>query len=200
MKHHICIILSLIISCSESELKQDEERTDNEKLNNIDQLDTITVEEPTKITVISDSLARFNGNFFSIKYPSNFIVQGTYDPIYDEHYAYFGTDELTVVSENGEVSFFVYSPQWGGEPINYLDPYKNEILFSDKLEEEANEPQNTSLDYLQRYFRCLFQKYLSLTTDNTNLVFGFQYKDEATKHLYQEAYMAFKNSLEQYAD
>ena len=91
MKPYIFIILSLFwISCSESESKKENDQPANQDTEVQEISDSTSLDiTKDKTALISDSLARFNGNFFSVKYPSNFTVRGVYNPLYDEHHDYY---------------------------------------------------------------------------------------------------------------
>ncbi|MFT5859826.1 MAG: hypothetical protein ACI865_001932 [Flavobacteriaceae bacterium] len=143
----------------------------------------------------------FNGEWFKINYPFGFTVNPS-EPtdVYDD-YTFVSTDEASFASPDETVSFFVYSPQWGGDPKNYLYPAPNEKIESDKTTVDEIDPNNiyrwvTFADKDGNYMRSAYSK----STESTHLVFGIKYSDQEIYDLYKESYAAFKKSLVQYAD
>jgi hypothetical protein len=135
----------------------------------------------------SESLT-YTGTWFDVKYPAGFDVSGTEN-----------ADEAKFTSPDKKVEFFVYSPQWGGNPAEYLNLGVNEELVSEKTD------QNTYSATIKDKSGSYTRSYLSIknpegTDSETHKVFGIKYTDQAAYDKYKEAYTAFKNSLVQYAD
>ena len=83
----------------------------------------------------------YKGNWFDISYPYNFISSPS-SPIIDrETYKFVDTDEAYFLSADGTVEFFVCSPQWGGNPINYLELADNEEIDSKKTTMDEIDPE-----------------------------------------------------------
>lgn len=145
----------------------------------------------------------YQGQYFSIEYPSNFLA-APLKPIIDaEKYKFVDTDEATFTSPDGEVEFFVYSPLWGGEPKSYLIQKENEELTSEK--EDSNESEIgwtkhikwvTYTDKEGKYSRS----FVSTKTESTDLVFGIKSINDAAYEKYKDAYVRFKESLTQFMD
>ncbi len=156
-------------------------------------------------SVKSDTI--YNGNWFSISYPKMFKAQPIEPVIFINNYIYVETDEASFSSENEEVEFFVYSPQWGGNPHAYLKATNREEIIS--KEEESNQgdfDEENASEYTTSYitFKEVSGKYtrsvVSIKTATTHLVFGIKYKNLKSYNKYKEDYLKFKTSLIQYAD
>jgi hypothetical protein len=152
----------------------------------------------------------YKSPWFKVTYPANFSSESK------------EKDEATFTSPDGLVEFYVYSPQWSGEPVSYLQP-----LPTERLEEDTTTPSvtpftneyGTSYDKkITRYVTYVAKdgsykrSFASITagwvstpestelTSKTNLVFGIKYKDQAAYDTYLESYLAFKKSLVLFAD
>lgn len=150
---------------------------------------------------LSGKVTQYNGSWFSIAYPEEFTPSPTTPVDHYDQYEFVETDEARFVSADGEVEFFVYSPQWGGDPGDYLEVAEGEEVESDKTEAEEVMPTNihrwcTLKSKDGAYTRAFYSK----KTETTHLVFGIRYKSQEVYEQYKEAYIAFKKSLEQYAD
>jgi len=130
-----------------------------------------------------------------------------YPPVRKENTTY----EATFVSPDGEVEFYIYSPQWRDKP-GYLNKRENEIIESDKNKKVHNRKkfeyiyvnQRTYTDKYGRYKRAYMHKRVCPAPDQeegcTTLVFGIKFKNQASYNRYKKEYIRFKKSLEQYAD
>ena len=167
--------------------------------------DTIIAENELQTEAITNELTseikQFKGNWFDIEYPANFMATPSKPIISEEEITYVETDEAYFESPDGEVEFFVYSPQWGGEPTHYFEVKPNEKISDN--EEAIDEIIPTTIikwvtieDENGAYTRSYYHK----KTESTDLVFGIKYKNQAIYDLYYEQYKAFKKSLVQYAD
>lgn len=149
----------------------------------------------------STSTARFNGSWFSVAYPDDFTVTPTEPEAEFNDYQYVETDEARFLSADGRVEFFIYSPQWSGDPENYLKLADNEELVSDREDAEEVMPSNIHRWVTIRAKNGSYERsYYSKKTESTHLVFGIKYTDQATYEAYKNAYVAFKKSLVQFAD
>jgi len=136
------------------------------------------------------------GNYFSIDYPEDFKVVTSYSK-----------DEAHFISPDKSVEYFIYSPLWGGEPVDYLTVKPSEKLIKEKtVKGKNNNPardinrdiQITKWVSLQAKNGAYTRAYLHIkrkSSDETlqmgdiDLVFGFKYKNK-------NAYKLFKNSLD----
>lgn len=154
----------------------------------------------------------FKGSWFDIKYPQNFIAKPNASTIIDNEQTYIDTDEAYFTSPDKTVEFFVYSPQWGGNPDTYLKVKPSEELINEKTEQtkESELPDqygNKTIHSVtikakdNSYYRSFVSiKEQAGTGNDLHHVFGIKYKDSEYYEKYKEAYIAFQDSLEQYAD
>jgi hypothetical protein len=157
------------------------------------------------------STTTYKGAWFDVAHPSTFTARKE------------GMDEASFISPDGTVEFYVYSPQWSGDPVWYMQSQANETLESDTSTEDLN-PPNTN-QYGTTYYKKVF-RYITFTakdgsykrslvsitagwvikpedtdfSSKTHLVFGITYKDKASYDKYLGDYQMFKKSLVQYAD
>jgi hypothetical protein len=203
MKYSIHILISCLVllsACTTSEepiiLNEDQSELDT-----IDQQeDPIELDEVTEVDR-ELKLDTFNGQWFSIAYPEDFIPHPNSPIDTFDDYEFVETDEAVFTSSNGDIEFFVFSPQWGGNPKSYWDALPNEKIESDKSLVDPVDPNIVSrwvtfADKKGRYQRSFYSR----RTESTHLVFGIKSKDQATYDKFKPAYSVFKASLEQYAD
>ena len=146
------------------------------------------------------------GGFFRVEYPADFTA---YPPNRKENM----TDEATFVSPDGEVEFYIYSPQWNGKP-RYLNKRENEIVEANKRKIVSSRDKigythltwRTYVDKHGRYNRAFLMRKTNCPSSNTEddctniTVFGIKFKNKASYNRYKKVYIKFKKSLEQYAD
>lgn len=155
-------------------------------------------------TVAKDSLKkpddtttkRFNGAWFDISYPASF----TATPSLRSTTSKEGFESVFFTSPDGEVIFYVFSPQWGGEPTD-IDLKKGELLISQDSsanEDLQREVKHWTIEATDKSYRRSYEE--TIMDQHINWVLGIQYKNEAAYKKYQQQYLAFKKSLLQYAD
>ncbi len=150
---------------------------------------------------------KHKGNYFSIDYPEDFQVVTPYTK-----------DEAYFISEDKGVTYFVYSPLWGGEPTEYLKMKNNEKRISQKtLKGKNTNPLHdinrdiqitkwvsyTAKDgsYTRSYVHIKRKSSDEiLKMSDIDLVFGFQYQNKTAYNIYVNDYKIFKKSLLQFAD
>ncbi len=146
----------------------------------------------------------FYGAFFKVSYPEDFKASpdGPMHQYPESDKEYVQTDEARFLSPDGDVEFYIFSPQWGGA-TPYTDPFEGEKLVnSDTKEKETDIDGVITTTYLtfegkdQSYTRAA----VLIETDQTVKVFGVKFKNQEVYKLYKPEYLAFKKSLEQYAD
>jgi len=153
----------------------------------------------------------YKGSWFDIQYPSNFSPKPV-SPINTFNNANnIITDEATFISPDKSVEFFVYSPQWSGNPKNYLEKTSDEILISENI---SKNPQEFASQYGDTIIKTVifrasdksyFRSYTSImqqvgTQSPLHHVFGIKYKNDVSYKRYKNAFEQFKKSLHQYAD
>lgn len=159
---------------------------------------TLTLVPVRETTPIQLGMREYRGAWFAVRYPEKFTLTAT------------GTDEATFSSPDGEVSMYVFSPQWIGES-QYLDIGDGEMLVSDKTvimeEPESSYPVITTRQVTYRsedgsYSRSAVSVKRGYSVGNTvtHHVFGIGYKTGDAYEMYRETYRAFTESLVQYAD
>lgn len=152
----------------------------------------------------SDEKWSYAGNFFRIGYPKYFRASPL-SPVdyFDDMIEYIVTDEATFTSRDGAVEFFVFSPLWGGDPINYLIQQPNEEVIS-RGEDTSKSDHPLGLSQYWVTFEDKEGKYKrsyhSIVTHSTHHVFGFKYTTQEMYLKYKPAYLEFKKSLQQFSD
>ncbi len=152
----------------------------------------------------------YTGEWFKVSYPANFSAKKE------------GPDEASFTSPQGDVHFYVYSPQWSGDPVSYLNALPTEKVESDTstptITPFTNQYGTTYDKKITRYITFVAKdgsykrSLVSITAGSvtspdsedyaskTHMVFGIKYKDQVTYDTYLNQYLAFKKSLVQYAD
>jgi trehalose-6-phosphate synthase len=149
-------------------------------------------------------LATYSATWFQIEYPSDFTASPTTPTsVYGDDYHFVETEEATFTSPDGTVEFFIFSPQWGGDPIDYLEQKSSEKVIETKEDQSTDDPfftvthtWKTFEDKQGKYTRA----YHSIKTESTHCVFGVKYTNRKMYERYKAAYMTFKKSLQQFAD
>lgn len=174
------------------------------------ELDTRATDRVSRDEISADSTestsaqtVSYNGEWFTVKYPSNFHASPLAPTRKMDAYTYVETDEATFVSPDGTVEFFIYSPQWSGDPKSYLEPMENERIESDKTEAATSDDAYaithqwvSFVDKEGKYTRSFHSR----KSEVTHLVFGVKYTTIKDYERYKAAYMAFKKSVVQFAD
>ncbi len=163
--------------------------------------------EPAQIEV-----TLYRGSWFDIEYPQNFTAKPNAPTTEYKGNTYVQTDEAYFISPDGTVEFFIYSPLWRGDPKNYLIIAPTEELVSEKIEEKKeNELTDQYGDKVVRWVTLkakdssYYRSFISIkeqvgTGSDLHYVFGIKYQDSAAYEKHKDAYVAFKESLRQYAD
>jgi hypothetical protein len=149
----------------------------------------------------------FQGSWFDVQYPKDFkaslsdMIEQTKNDA-----GYVQTDEVSFISPDQSVEFFVYSPMWSGDPLDYLNIKPNEEKISEKIDEKNIDKESKEIyKYvtLKAVDNSYLRSYVSIKgtgTSETHHVFGIKYKDQASYQKYRQDYIDFKNSLVQYLD
>ena len=211
MKKEITYIIAalLLVGCTQTEEQNVETSSSSEKS------DTrlTTMDEPVRIKRDSIHpevqpeapvrLATFSGAWFQVSYPENFTASPTSPTDIFGDYEFVETDEARFTSPDGTVEFFVFSPQWGGDPIDYLVKKPNETTV-DQTEDKANSNDPFAVSHHWVTYEDKEGKYTrsyhSLMTESTHHVFGVKYTNRKMYERYKADYLAFKTSLQQFAD
>jgi hypothetical protein len=138
----------------------------------------------------------YKGAWFDIQYPSDFMVKPSIKSPSSEK----GYDSVFFYSKDRGVEFYVFSPQWNGNPIDIGLIPNIEVYVSENYERKNNK--------IVKFFtiRALDNTYLRSYVDteditlNTRLVFGIKYRSQKDYDRYKQDYLKFKQSLRQYSD
>jgi len=137
----------------------------------------------------------YKGAWFDIKHPQGFVVRESLPSATSTR----GYDSVFFTSPDGLVEFYVYSPQWSGEPTDILPNPLMEVV-TDRKEQRGKDRTVLFLTLKAKdgsYWRSLAD---TRTVHNTRTVFGIKYLNMAGYEKYRPDYLRFKQSLRQYAD
>jgi len=153
-----------------------------------------------------ENTKKFVGPWFTVNYPATFKARpGKADwtpEVKESNSAFF-------LSPDKHVEFYVYSPQWDGEPTDYAPDTQREVV-TEKREQTHQEKINSENQDTIRvqwvtvkakdgsYFRSWVDR--ENVTRHTRYTFGIKYSDQRSYNKYKKQYEAFKQSLEQFAD
>ena len=142
-----------------------------------------------------ENVKKYKGAWFEIDYPFSFKAVNSLASSTSVE----GYDSALFTAPDGNVQFYVFSPQWSGLPTD-IEVQPDEILI-----DSASAVQN-GLEVkrwtIQAKDGSYFRSYESTseTDSKINKVFGIKYSSTRDLEQYRETYLMFKNSLEQYAD
>lgn len=137
----------------------------------------------------------YRGAWFEIKYPPGFSVHPSLRSSSAQSY-----DSAFFASADGSVEFYVFSPQWNGNPSDIEVDRSMEVAVAQNTERQGERVVRRVT------IRARDNSYLRSFEDvedeqsNTRRVFGIKYRDQAAYNRYRQAYLTFKGSLVQFAD
>ncbi len=137
----------------------------------------------------------FNGAWFKIMYPDGFVATGSQKSKTSD-----GFDGVFVRNPENTVEFYVFAPQWSGDPAGL-----NALIVGEKLVSESS-TKGGKRSITWRTYAASNQSHLRSIEDTVSTdkqqrhVFAIRYRDDRELARYREAYQAFKASLEVYAD
>jgi len=140
--------------------------------------------------------ANYKGAWFDVNYPGNFTVRSSMkSPSSSEGY-----DSAFFSSDDGSVEFYVYSPQWTGNPVDIELKPDTEKYAAQK--EEKRNGRIVRFVTIKAKDNSYFRSFVDTknTEINTRLVFGIKYRSQKDYDRNKELYLKFKGSLKQYAD
>lgn len=154
-------------------------------------------------SILGEEVLLYRGEWFDIQYPSSFTTSPI-EPVHEiDGVTFVATNEAYFTSPDGDVEFFVFSPQWSGDPETYLAVADNEEFVDEEVQEDSGSIKTwvTLHNIDGAYYRSYVSQRVGVGTGSaTHIVFGIKYRDYAVYTAYQEAYERFKDSLIQYAD
>lgn len=153
---------------------------------------------------------RYSGSWFDISYPTNFTTSPS-APLNTDNsndlLHYIETDEATFTSPDKSVEFFVFSPLWSGDPIDYLSIKPTEEVVNEKTATKGEGYGKSITRWVTirakdgTYYRSFVSiKNQANTESPLHHVFGIKYKNNEAYEKYKDDYNAFKKSLIQYGD
>jgi hypothetical protein len=143
---------------------------------------------------VTENWLTYKGAWFEIKYPSSFKARPS-----QRSSSASGFDSVFFTAPDGSVEFYVFSPQWKGEPRD-IEIKAGEVLVSQNSEKRGNKTVRrvTARARDNSYPRSFEDTEDSAT--NTRKAFGIKYRDQSAYSRYRQTYLMFKQSLTQFAD
>lgn len=137
----------------------------------------------------------YKGAWFQIKHPSNFTVRPS-----QRSGSAGGFDSAFFTAPGGEVEFYVFSPQWNGEPSDIALDSRYEVSVSQTTQRSGNKIiRRATIKAKDGSYTRSFED-IEDTATNTRRVFGIEYVSQAAYNRYRQTYLTFKASLTQFAD
>jgi hypothetical protein len=141
-------------------------------------------------------LSLYQGAWFAIVYPPGFTLK----PSLRSTTTDTGYDSAFFISPDKTVAFYVFSPQWNGDPTDIVADKEKETVISQK--ETVKKSVHTRWVTIQARDRSYTRSFVDIEDTELNVrhVLGWKYRDLKARQKYESAYIRFKASLEQYAD
>lgn len=146
-------------------------------------------------TAESSATTVFEGAWFEVAYPADFTVRPSLESSSTEGY-----DSVFFDSPDGEVSFYVHSPQWGGEPSDFtLDPATEVVQDSTST---TDGPLTTTRVTIRARDGSWVRSYVTEADERgpSRWTIGWRYASEEARERYAPAFEAFRASLTQFGD
>jgi hypothetical protein len=130
----------------------------------------------------------YKGNWFQVRYPSAFTAKKSTN------------DSAFFKSKDGSVEFYVFSPQWNGDPKDIALNAKKESVVAQSTQRKGD------VVVRRRTIKAnngSYQRSVEDTEDtklNTRKAFAIKYKNAKVLAKWRKEYLAFKKSLVQFAD
>ncbi|HEX8707691.1 MAG TPA: hypothetical protein VF723_05470 [Pyrinomonadaceae bacterium] len=136
----------------------------------------------------------YRGAWFDIKYPAGFKVR----PSQPSTTSSAGYDGVFFRSPDATVEFYVFSPQWNGEPAGIrLKPASEAYVSQNEEEKDGKKIRRATIRAKNGSY---LRSYEDIEDASTRRTFGIKYRDQAAYERYRQDYLTFKQSLTQYAD
>lgn len=140
----------------------------------------------------------FQGAWFSVRYPASFHVRPSQRSATGPGY-----DSAFFTAPDRSIQFYVFSPQWNGEPRDCQIDARREVPVDEHVEVVRRPHGATSARQVmvRARDRSYERSWVDVVTpENTHLVFGIRYRNAAALRAHRLQYLAFKKSLAQFAD
>ncbi len=137
----------------------------------------------------------FEGAWFAVDYPEAFTPKPSLPSTTAD-----GWDSAEFVSPGGAVAFYVFSPQWGGEPSDIAIDPEREVLSGEKRQATEGGEVRWSTICARDGSYCRSYRDTVSGEGSVRTVVGIRYRSEADRRRHAEAYDRFRRSLRQFAD
>jgi hypothetical protein len=142
------------------------------------------------------SVKTFKGAWFDIQYPASFKAVPR-DRAATGHSQGVACDGASFLSSDGQVEFYVYSPQWRGQS-QWLVKGSGEKAAG-RSTQSGKVASITYLTFTGPGYTRAYADYKSPASE-TRWGFGIKYKSQSAYNTYRPLYLKFRQSLRQYAD
>ena len=181
----VLLLLLFLSACSK--------KTEDQEKKSLPQNDSVTAKPKTKEAALS--YKKYKGAWFEVEYPFSFKAENSQK----SSTSIEGFDSAVFTSADGSVQFYIFSPQWSGEAKDIaLKPNEIKADSSSQILNGLTVKRWTIQAKDSSYFRSY--ESTSETESNINKIFGIKYSSQKELDRYRQAYLHFKNSLQQYAD
>jgi hypothetical protein len=144
----------------------------------------------------SGGVRRYRTDWFSVEYPAACAVRPS---LHSKSSG--GYDSAFFDSRDGKVSFYVFAPQWDGEPADFAFDSSRESVEDTRAKQIAEDVVEKTMTVCAKdHSYCRTWTDLANGQHGTRTVVGIKYRDVAAREKYRAAYERFKSSLVQYAD
>lgn len=149
----------------------------------------------TSIDNAAQGWRTYTGAWFEVKYPSNFTARPS-----QRSSSASGFDSAFFTAPGGSVEFYVFSPQWNGEPGDIALDSRFEVSVSQTTQRSGSKiVRRATIRARDGSYTRSFED-IEDTATNTRRVFGIKYANQAAYNRYRQTYLTFKQSLTQFAD
>ena len=143
----------------------------------------------------TEGYKKFQGAWFDILYPKDFQPRMS---MLSKSSGERKSESAFFRSPDGEVEFYIYSPQWSGEPRDIALNPSSEIMGDKSVSTKNGE--TTTMYTIKAKDGSYMRSYREISTESTRHVIGIKYKNKAAHTKYRTKYVKFRDSLHQYAD
>lgn len=183
------LLFTILLSCEKNEVKSLPNPADSTVQSTT--IDTLKIPEKQTPTEYS----KFSAAWFEIEYPSNFKAENSLKSYTNSE----GFDSAVFTAPDGKVQFYVFSPQWSGEPTDIKVMPGERIFETSEEEKNGNFVKRWTVKANDGTYSRSYEE-TSENVSHTNQVFGIKYSSDADLEKYRDEYLHFKNSLIQFAD
>ncbi len=145
-----------------------------------------------------DKALPFKGAYFEVKYPSQFKARAL------ESSSRNAASAATFTSPDGSMQFYIFSPQWGGDPPGIALNSAGETETARKTEKGRSSGVDGTFTWYtivanDKSYTRTYQDFVA-TDKSIRWVIGMKYTSDAALQQYRAHYGRFKASLRQLAD